>query len=102
MIRVSVMYPNEPGKRFDWKYYVDKHKVMEHQKLDALGLVRTESDKGIGTVQPGAPAPFLAIGYMYFNSTADLQRCLSHATDIMSDIPNFTDIQPQIQISEIV
>jgi uncharacterized protein (TIGR02118 family) len=102
MIRVAVMYPNEPGKRLDWGYYMNQHKAMEHQKLDALGLVRTEVDKGMGTVQPGAPAPFVAVGYMYFNSMADLQKCLACAAEIMSDIPNFTDIRPQIQISEVL
>jgi hypothetical protein len=25
-----------------------------------------------------------------------------HGTEIMSDIPNYTDISPQIQVSEIV
>ena len=102
MIRVSVMYPNEPGKRFDWDYYLNRHKAMEQQELGALGMVRTEADKGIGTVQPGVPAPFVAVGYMYFNSMADMQRCLPRAAEIMADVPNFTDVRPQIQISEIV
>ena len=102
MIRVSVMYPNQPGKRFDWEYYVNKHKVAIHQKLDGLGLVRTEADRGIGTAQPGAPAPYLAVGHMYFSCMEDMQKCLAHGAEMMADVPNFTDIQPQVQISEIV
>jgi uncharacterized protein (TIGR02118 family) len=102
MIRVLIMYPNQPGKKLDTKYWIDKHMVTVHQKLDPLGLVRTEGDKGIGTAQPGAPAPFVAIGYMYFKSMGDLQKALPEATKLMADIPNFTDIQPQIQISEML
>ena len=69
--------------------------------LDPYGLAKSEADRGIGTVQPGAPAPFVAIGHMYFNCMDDLQKCLPHAGELMSDISNFTDIQPQIQISEV-
>jgi len=102
MIRVSVMYPNGPGRKFDMKYYVDKHMVMVHRILDPLGLVRTEVDRGIGTAQPGALAPFVAIGHMYFKSMEDMQRCMSRAGEMMPDLPNFTDAQPQVQISEIL
>jgi len=42
MIRISVMYLNEPGKNFDWDYYLNKHLPMVHRLLDPIGLVRTE------------------------------------------------------------
>ena len=48
MIRVTVMYPNETGKKFDMDYYLTKHRPMVHEKLDSVGLVKTEIDKGIG------------------------------------------------------
>jgi len=102
MIRVSVCYPNEAGKKFDWEYWVNKHRPAIAQKLGPLGLVRMEADRGIGTAQPGAPAPFVAVGHMYFNSMQDFQRCMPAATEMMADIPNYTNIQPQIQISEIL
>ena len=57
MIRISVLYPNETGKKFD----------------------------------------------AYFNSLADFQQAMeAHGKEIMGDIPNYTNIQPQVQISEIV
>ena len=102
MIRISVMYPNAPAARFDWNYYLDKHMVMVHQMLDPVGLVRAEVDKGLGTAQPGSPAPFVAACHMYFGSMEDMQKCMSRGPEMMSDIPNFTDSQPQIQISEVV
>ena len=102
MIRVSVMYPNTPTAKFDWHYYLDKHMVMVHQMLDPAGLVRAEVAKGIGSAQPGAPAPFVATCHMYFNSMEDMQRCMARGADMMADLPNFTDVQPQVQISEVV
>ena len=54
MIRLSVMYPREPGKRFDLDYYINHHIAMVHRKLDPLGvLIKTEVDKGMSTEQVG-------------------------------------------------
>ena len=103
MIRVSVMYPNKPGAKFDWAYYLNKHIVAASQKLSPFGMVRGEVDKGIGTARPDAPAPYLVMAHMYFNNIGDVQKGLSaHGGELMADIPNFTDIQPQVQISEIL
>jgi uncharacterized protein (TIGR02118 family) len=35
MIKVSVMYPNTPGARFDHSYYKDKHMPMCQNKFGA-------------------------------------------------------------------
>jgi hypothetical protein len=40
MIRVLVMYPNEPGKKFDMDYYLNKHITMVNDTIGDLGLVR--------------------------------------------------------------
>jgi uncharacterized protein (TIGR02118 family) len=101
MIRVSVMYPNAPGKKFDWDYYLSKH-IPAVRALTTMGLVRVEVDKGIASAQPGVAAPFLAIAHMYFNTVEDVQRFMSGGAELMADLPNFTDIQPQAQISQIV
>ncbi len=38
MIKVSVMYPNKEGARFDHAYYRDKHMPMVKAKMgDACG-----------------------------------------------------------------
>ena len=63
MIRISVMYINEPGNKFDWDYYLSKHLPMVHRLLDSLGLIRVEIDKA---ADPSSP--FIAVGHMVFNS----------------------------------
>jgi len=101
MIRISVMYPNTPGKRFDWDYYIKKH-ISGVNQFIGKGLVRVEVDKGIGAGPPSSAAPYVAIAHMYFNNMEDMMKVQAEAGNSMADIPNFTDIQPQIQISEIL
>ena len=101
MIRVAVLYPNEEGKKFDMDYYLDKHVSLVKNLLNNLGLERVEVDKGIAGLEPGSPPPFVAIGYLYYEDMDAFQKCMTKADELMSDMPNFTDVQPQIQISEI-
>jgi hypothetical protein len=46
MVRVTVLYPNETGKRFDHAYYAKKHLPMVMERLKSSGLLRYEVDKG--------------------------------------------------------
>ena len=76
---------------------------MVHKLLDPFGLVRTEVDKGIGTAEPGAPAPYAVIAHLFFNSIEDMGKGLeAHDPKLAADVPNFTDIKPQFQISEVI
>ena len=101
MIRLAVLYPNETGKKFDMDYYLNKHIPMVNDTLGNLGLVRTEVDKGIAGLEPGSPPPYVAICYMYFENMESMQNSMANSGDLMSDLPNFSDIQPRVQISEI-
>ena len=102
MIRLLVMYPNEPGKKFDMDYYLTKHIPTANNALKDMGLVRIEVDKGIAGMGPETPPPFVAIANMYFEDMNALQNCMPVMSEEgASDLPNFTDVQPQIQISEI-
>jgi uncharacterized protein (TIGR02118 family) len=101
MIKVSVLYPNAPNCKFDMNYYVDKHMTMVEQKLGSA-CKNVEVDQGVAGGAPGAPAPFIAIGHLYFDSLDAFQRAFApHAQAIMSDTPNYTNAQPTIQISEV-
>lgn len=60
-------------------------------------------DKGIVGGAPGAPVPFVAIGYLYFYTLAAFQNVMTaNGSKILADIPNYTDIQPVVQISEVL
>ncbi len=103
MIRVTVAYPNEPGKKFDWDYYLNTHGPLVNEQLNGRGLLKLEVDKGISSPDPSEPAPFVAIAYLTFNTVEEVHEGFkASGREIMGDIPNFTDIKPTFQISEIV
>ena len=98
MIRVSVMYPNEKGKRFDVNYFTTKHMALVHKLLDPAGMVKAEVDKA---ADPNSP--FIAVAHLYFKSLEEFQTgFFTHAAEFTADMPNYTDLVPQVQISEIV
>jgi uncharacterized protein (TIGR02118 family) len=101
MIKVSVLYPNHEGSRFDMEYYCRKHLPMVQERLgDACKGVAVE--RGISGAMPGSRAAFVAMGHVYFESVEAFQTAFGpHAEAIMGDIPNYTDIQPTIQISAV-
>ncbi|XOV93564.1 MAG: EthD family reductase [Bacteroidota bacterium] len=100
-IKVSVFYPNSEGSTFDLDYYCNKHMPMVKNLLgDALKS--TGVDKGLVGGTPNQPAPYSAIGHLYFDSIADFQNSFGpHAQTIMADAANYTNVQPSVQISEI-
>ena len=103
MVRISVQYPSGDGKKFDLDYYVTKHMRLVQQRLGGLGLLRWEVDKGLAGGAPGAPAPFACIGHLYFNTVDAFQAAMkAHGKELVADVPNFTNIQPQFQISEVI
>jgi uncharacterized protein (TIGR02118 family) len=102
MIKVSVLYPGGPGKKFDHEYYARKHMTMVQGKLGAP-LKRIAVERGLAGGEPGSAPPFLAAGHLYFDSVEAFQGAFAaHVSAIMSDIPNYTNVTPVIQISEVV
>ena len=101
MIKVSVFYPNNEGSKFDMNYYCNSHIPMVRQKLGAA-CKGAAVEQGITGATPGSRPGFIAMGHIYFESVEAFQTAFGpHAETIMADIPNYTDIQPTIQISEV-
>jgi uncharacterized protein (TIGR02118 family) len=101
MINVSVLYPYAEGKRFDMKYYCEKHMPMVKQKLGGA-CKRIAVEQGIAGGAPGTPPTYVAMGHIYCESVEAFQAAFGpHVAAIMADIPNYTPIQPIIQISEV-
>jgi uncharacterized protein (TIGR02118 family) len=102
MVRITVLYPNELSKRFDFNYFATKHLSMVRNRLKDFGMLRYEVDRGLAGRGEG-PAPFVAAAHLYFPAAADFQKGIgAHGPELRGDIPNYTDISPQVQISEIV
>jgi uncharacterized protein (TIGR02118 family) len=102
MIKVSVMYPNTPGARFDHAYYRDKHMPLVKARMGDACKSYTV-DKGVAGGAPGAPATYVGMCHIFCDSIEAFQAGFGpHANEIMGDIPNYTDQSPVIQISEVV
>ena len=101
MIKVGVFYPQQEGSKFDMKYYLEKHIPMVRQKIGpALKGVAVE--QGLAGGAPGAPMTYVAIAHLLFDSVDSFQTAFgAQAPAIMADVPNYTDIQPIVQISEV-
>ena len=101
MIKVSVLYPNTAGKKFDFEYYFSKHLPMVQGRLGAT-IKGAAMDVGLAGMEPGSPAPYIMMGHLNFDSVEAFQAAFGpHMQSIMEDFPNFTDIQPVIQISDV-
>jgi uncharacterized protein (TIGR02118 family) len=102
MIKVSVMYANKPGARFGHTYYRDKHMPLVKSLMGDRCRFYTV-DKGVAGGGPGQPAAYVAMCHLYCDSVEDFQAGFGpNAQEILSDIPNYTDLEPIVQISEVV
>ena len=102
MIKVSVFYPAGEGKNFDMEYYTNIHVPLVSKTLgDALK--EASYDKGLGGGAPGSPATYVAMANIYFNSMEEFGQAFGTAAPtLMGDLPNFTNIEPVVQISEVM
>lgn len=80
--------------------YLANHMPMAQARLGAackgIGV-----DQGLADGARGAPPSFIAIGHIFADTAEAFQAALElHLAEVMRDIPNYTKIQPTIQISE--
>ena len=101
-IKVSVLYPSGDGKTFDMDYYCNQH-VPIVAGLLGDAIIGATIENGLGGAAPGEAPPFMAMGNLYFESMDSFQNSFGpNAAEIMADVPNFTNIQPMVQISEVM
>ena len=102
MIKISVMYPNTAGAKFDHEYYRDKHMPLVKTLMGDSCKFYTV-DKGIAGGAPGSSATYIGMCHIFCDSVETFQIGFGpHAQEIMADIANYTDLTPIIQISEVV
>jgi len=101
LFKVAVLYPNGDGKTFDMDYYENKHMPMVAAFL-GKNLKFYEIDKGIAGRTPDDKVPYIAVGYFFVRDVAEYNKAIAQNRDaVITDIKNYTNIQPVIQISEV-
>lgn len=101
MVKVSVLYPNGAGTKFDMNYYLDQHIPMV-RRLVGSALKGVSVEHGISGEEPGSPATYIATGHLLFDSVQAFQASFApHAQEIVEDIPKYTNSEPLLQIGEV-
>ena len=103
MIRISILYPNNKGSRFDVSYYIDTHMPLSIRLLSAHpGFKGVSVEQGLGGAVPGSEPTYVAMCHFLFDSIEDfLGAFMPNAAVLQGDMPNYTDIEPVIQVSEV-
>ena len=93
MIRFSVFYPSSEDSTFDHDYYRETHVPMA---VETWGVA--------GQIDRGMNGPNVAAVHFLFESTDAMDAAMGSpgTAALMADVPNFTNIAPVSQISEMV
>ena len=97
------MYPLTAGKSFDHVYYEGKHCPMVRERLASHGLIRLDILNGVSGMAPGSDPGYVVIANLYFQTVEEFQQGMTdHGAEILADIPNYTPIDPQMLVSQVV
>ena len=100
MIKLSVMYPKSEDLKFDMNYYLESHIPML-RRLIGPSLKGCSIDRA--AMGPDLPVLYAVIANLLFESVEAMQAALAeHAPKLMADIPNYTNAQPVLQVSEML
>ena len=104
MTTITILYPNTSGSRFDLRYYVDTHMPLAIKLLSAhAGYQGVSVEHGLGGALPGTDAAYVAICRFQFDTAESFMAAfMAHAAVLQGDIPNYTDVQPIIQLNELL
>jgi uncharacterized protein (TIGR02118 family) len=101
MIKVSIFYPNKPGSKFDFDYYLKTHMTMSLRLL-GKAIKGVSIERGMEGPEPGSSPAYVALCHFVCDSRGAFEAAfLPNAEALRGDMPNYTDIEPIIQISEI-
>jgi uncharacterized protein (TIGR02118 family) len=103
MIKISILYPNREGSKFDMHYYLNTHMPMSIERLSrATGFRGVSVERGVSGTVPGSAPAYVAMCHFLFDSLEDFMAAFTpHATVLQGDMPNYTDVEPTIQVNEV-
>lgn len=104
MIKICILYPNNKGSRFDFSYYVKTHMPMSIDLLSAHpGFRGVSVEHGLNGAMPGTEAVYVAMCHFLFDSAENFMAAfMPHAAVLQDDMPNYTNIEPVIQVNEVL
>lgn len=101
MVSLTVLYPKTADSHFDLDYYLNTHTSLVKERLTSAGLTGVDLRTGLAGGAPDSPATYAMICNLNFGTLEELQNALvTHGPELTGDIPNFTNVQPTMQISQ--
>ncbi len=102
MFSLTVLYPKTASSQFDMAYYLDKHTPLVKARLTSMGLVNVDMREGLAGGAPDSLPTYAMITNLTFNTIEELQNGMAmHGAELLGDIPNFTDVEPLTQVSQV-
>ncbi|MFA6920650.1 MAG: EthD family reductase [Gallionella sp.] len=101
MIKISILYPNTG--RFDMDYYLGTHMPRSIGLLsNGHGYRGVSVERGVSGTSPDSAPTYIAMCHLLFDSVDDfIAVFMPNAAVLQGDMPNYTDIEPVIQFSEV-
>ncbi len=66
-------------------------------------MQQAQIDRTLAGPDPSVKPAWIAAGHLYFASMESFESSFGpNAEEIMGDIPNFTNVQPDVVISEVI
>ncbi|MCJ7871793.1 EthD family reductase [Marinovum sp. 2_MG-2023] len=100
-LSLQVLYPATDGTTFDMDYYLGTHIPMVGEHMGAF-IENVLVTKGLGGGAPDAPAQYHAVATMTFADKDALNAALAAAPPVVADIANFTNVEPQMMVGEVI
>ena len=103
MIKISFLYPNSRGGRFDLQYYLETHMPSSIDLLSVHpGFRGVSVERGV-SAGPAQEPPYIAVCNYLFESFDDFLAAVTpHMGQLRADMSNYTDVESVIQISKVV
>ncbi|QIE46609.1 EthD family reductase [Pseudohalocynthiibacter aestuariivivens] len=99
-VSLQVIYPATERSHFDMEYYTETHLPLIDPQLGAH-LENVVVTKGISGPD-NTPAAYHAIATLIFADADAFTAAMGKISPLVEDIPNFTDVTPQMMIGETI
>jgi len=101
-VRLTVVYPTDAGRFFDFDYYLKQHLPMSAELLGPHGFVGYTVQRGSTTVRGDMP-PHCCITHLDFESLDGLRAGMeAHGSALREDFARYTDIAPLATVCEVL
>lgn len=99
-VTLQVIYPVSDDSTFDHEYYIKTHMalVAEHMGSQISSTLVTKGLSG----GPKTAAPYHTIASIVFPDQDAMNSALRASGPVMADVVNFTNVQPQTLIGEVI